>query len=57
MDEKVVTVDMLTDLSDNIRIVYHFLHPEGLTMEQLSRKAEEHAFYRGILNHVKGAKK
>lgn len=54
---KVVTVDMLTDLSNNIRIVYHFLHPEGLTMEQLSRKAEEHAFYRGILNHVKGAEK
>lgn len=48
-----ITHDMLTDLGNNIRVVFKFLHPEGLSIEELAKKAEVHAFYRGIYRYVK----
>lgn len=44
---------MLSDLHSNIRTIFKILHPNGLAIEELLKKAEDHQFYRGIYKHVK----
>lgn len=50
--DTVITRDMLSGLSNNIQAAYGFLHPKGLTMEELEKKATEHTYYNIILKHV-----
>ena len=50
---KTITYDMLTDLGHNIQTIFEILHPNGLSIEELLKKADKYAFYRGIYNHVK----
>jgi hypothetical protein len=51
--EKLITHDMLADLGNNIRVAYKFLHPNGLSMDELAEKANEHDFYRGVYRYIK----
>lgn len=48
-----ITYNMLIDLGNNIMVAYKFLHPNGLSIDELARKANEHDFYRGIYHYVK----
>lgn len=52
MDDK-VTKGTLAGLSDNIRAVFAYLHPAGLSMAELAEKAEKHAFYKGVYRHAR----
>lgn len=49
-----ITYKELEGLWPNVLIGYRFLHPEGLTLEELKQKAEEHAIYGIIYRHVTG---
>lgn len=45
---KKITHEHIPNLSQNIRAVYRFLHPEGLEEAELAKLAGEHNFYRVI---------
>jgi len=50
----IVTHEHVPNLSDNIRAVYRFFHPEGLEETELEKLAGEHNFYRVIYqNYLK----
>ena len=48
----IITYDMLKDLGKNICAIYEFFHPNGLSVEELLEKAEEHNYYRGIYQYL-----
>lgn len=50
---KKVTSDMLTDFGQVVRSIYHMLYPNGLTMEELEKKAHEHNWLLMIYNRFK----
>lgn len=39
--------------AQNIKNLYRLLHPEGLTLDELRQKAEQHTFYRILYHHLK----
>lgn len=47
-----ITYKDLQGLWPNVVIGYQFLHPEGLSLEELRQKSEEHAIYGIIYRHV-----
>ena len=47
-----ITYDMLSPLGNNIQGVYKFIHPNGLSVEELKIKSKERNFYRGIYEYV-----
>lgn len=51
-----VTHEDIPKLSHNIRAVYRFLHPEGLELSDLEKRAGEHNFYRVIFQHYQKEK-
>lgn len=48
-----ITHEHIPKLSNNIRAVYRFFHPDGLEEAQLEKLAGEHNFYRVIYQHYK----
>ena len=51
----IVTRDMLTRLGNNVCSAFAVLHPDGLSMEQLAEKANEHRFYKLIYYYAQEA--
>ena len=47
-----ITHEMLDGLWPNVVKGYKFLHPNGLSLEELEQKAKEHAVYGIIYRHV-----
>ena len=53
MTDNIVTHDSTEGLAENIRVVYKFLYPNGLSESTLAKKAEKHNFFQTIYNHYK----
>lgn len=49
----IITANMLEELGNNIRVAFEFLHPNGLTIEELAELANDCAYYRGIYKYVR----
>lgn len=50
--EKRITFDILAPLGGNIQTAFRILHPDGITVEELSEKSRERNFYRGIYQYI-----
>lgn len=52
---EIVTQEALSGMQGNFAALFGFLHPGGIRLQELERKAGEHNFYRHIYQHVKEA--